>query len=283
MKKITLVFAFMLAVAGAVAQSMYVHKTDGNVYEFKVSDVDSINFAASTTDDFHYTVTYMPNGGEGKAVVDTVLYGFPYAFRPVDLFEKEGYHSFEWNLKADGTGRYYLSTDTLPMLTRNIVVYPKWYATAGELDTDGYEYIDLGLTSGTKWATWDYGATAVGKIGSYVIGGDQDSKSKRPTQAQAQELIDECDWLLRSDAYIVKSKINNNVLILPLSGYQSQKVVSGRLSWVTGGKGLWGHYWTKDSFSSQGFTYFYALDLNFSVRKLSSATDYKYNVRYVKK
>lgn len=283
MKKITLIFAFMLAVAGAAAQSMYVHKTDGNVYEFKVSDVDSINFAASTTDDYLFTVTYMPNGGEGEAVVDTVLYGFPYAFRPCNLFEKDGYLSFEWNTKADGTGIYYLSTDTLSMLTRNIVVYPKWYATAGELDTDGYEYIDLGLTSGTKWATWNYGATAVGKIGSYVTGSDQDSKSKRPTQAQAQELIDECDWLLRSDAYIVKSKINNNVLILPLSGYQSQKVVSGSLSWVTGGKGRVGYYWTKDSFSSQGFTYFYALGFDFSVRKLSSDYSYKYNVRYVKK
>lgn len=283
MKKITLIFAFMLALAGAAAQSMYVHKTDGNVYEFKVSDVDSINFAASTTDDFHYTVTYMPNGGEGEAVVDTVLYGFPYGFRPVNLFEKDGYHSFEWNTKADGTGIYYLSTDTLSMLTRNIVVYPKWYATAGELDADGYEYIDLGLTSGTKWATWNYGATAVGKIGSYVIGSDQDSKSKRPTQAQAQELIDECDWLLRSGAYIVKSKINNNVLILPLSGCQIQKVVSGSLSWVTSSKGLRGYYWTKDSFSSQGFTYFYALGFDFSVRKLSSDYSYKYNVRYVKK
>ena len=139
MKKLTLVFAFMLAVAGAAAQSMYVHKTDGNVYEFKVSDVDSINFAASTTDDYLFTVTYMPNGGEGEAVVDTVLYGFPCAFRPCNLFEKDGYHSFEWNTKADGTGIYYLSTDTLSMLTRNIVVYPKWYATAGELDADGYE------------------------------------------------------------------------------------------------------------------------------------------------
>ena len=149
---------------------------------------------------------------------------------------------------------------------------------------NGYEYVDLGLTSGTKWATWNYGATAVGKIGSYVTGGDdQASKSKRPTQAQAQELIDECDWLLRSDVYIVKSKINNNVLILPLSGYQSQEVVSGSLRWVTKGEGRVGYYWTKDSFSSQGFTYFYALRFDFSVRKLSSDYSYKYNVRYVKK
>ncbi|MBO5720266.1 MAG: hypothetical protein J6R61_01875, partial [Bacteroidales bacterium] len=242
-----------------------------------------INFAASTTDDFHYTVTYMPNGGEGEAVVDTVLYGFPYGFRPCNLFEKDGYLSFEWNLKADGTGINYLTTDTLPMLTRNIVVYPKRYATSGELDADGYEYVDLCLTSGTKWATWNYGATAVGKIGSYVTGGDQASMSKRPTQAQAQELIDECDWLLRSDAYIVKSKINNNGLILPLSGYQREVVVSGSLRWVTKGVGLSGYYWTKDSFSNQGFTYFYALGFNFNVRKLYSDYSYKYNVRYVKK
>lgn len=231
MKKLTLVFAFMLAVAGAAAQSMYVHKTDGNVYEFKVSDVDSINFAASTTDDYLFTVTYMPNGGDGEAVVDTVLYGFPYAFRPVNLFEKEGHHSFEWNLKADGTGRYYSATETLPMLTRDIVVYAHWYATAGELDTNGYEYIDLGLTSGTKWATWDYGAKSVGEAGSFVQGHESISGGEKPTKAQAQELIDECDWLLRLGGWVVKSKINNNVLFLPFSGYQMLIIISDRHIW----------------------------------------------------
>ena len=258
MKKLTLVFAFMLAVAGAAAQSMYVHKTDGNVYEFKVSDVDSINFAASTTDDFHYTVTYMPNGGEGEAVVDTVLYGFPCGFRPCNLFEKDGYHSFEWNTKADGTGIYYLSTDTLSMLTRNIVVYPKWYATAGELDTDGYEYIDLGLTSGTKWATRDYGATAVGEKGTKVAGSNY--VQGRPTKAQAQELIDECDWLLRSGGWVVKSKINNNILFLPHA-----------------------NFWTCDSFNNSGFTWYYYLYASVSKYYISSTYGEKYSVRYVKK
>ena len=258
MKKLTLVFAFMLAVAGAAAQSMYVHKTDGNVYEFKVSDVDSINFAASTTDDFHYTVTYMPNGGEGGAVVDTVLYGFPYGFRPVNLFEKDGYHSFEWNTKADGTGIYYLTTDTLPMLTRNIVVYPKWYATAGELDTDGYEYIDLGLTSGTKWATWDYGATAVGEKGTKVA--ESKYVQGRPTKAQAQELIDECDWLLRSGGWVVKSKINNNVLFLPHA-----------------------EFWTCDSYNNSGFTWYYYLYASVSKYYIRSIYGKNYSVRYVKK
>lgn len=283
MKKLTLVFAFMLAVAGAAAQSMYVHKTDGNVYEFNVSDVDSINFAASTTDDFHYTVTYMPNGGEGEAVVDTVLYGFPYGFRPCNLFEKDGYLSFEWNLKADGTGIYYLTTDTLPMLTRNIVVYPKWYATAGELDTNGYEYIDLGLTSGTKWATWDYGAKAVGGAGSFVKGSESISGGVKPTQAQAQELIDECDWLLRSGGWVVKSKINNNVLFLPFSGYQREEVVSGSLCWVTKGKGISCGFWTKDSHTGYNGTYYYYLNIIRSSFKISNSYDKKYIVRFVKK
>ena len=279
MKKLTLVFAFMLAVAGAAAQSMYVHKTDGNVYEFKVSDVDSINFAASTTDDFHYTVTYMPNGGEGEAVVDTVLYGFPYGFRPFNLFEKDGYHSFEWNLKADGTGIYYLSTDTLSMLTRNIVVYPKWYATAGELDADGYEYIDLGLTSGTKWATWNYGATAVGELGSLVTG--DKFVARRPTEAQAQELIDECDWLLRSGGFLVKSKINNNALFLPFSGYASPNT-----NYITG-RGKAGCFWTtKKVDATFGYTYATLCIGKSTSYRINSSSDnygYEYNVRYVKK
>ena len=145
-------------------------------------------------------------------------------------------------------------------------------------------YVDLGLTSGTKWATWDYGATAVGEIGSYVSCNDQNSKSKRPTQAQAQELIDECDWLLRSGGWVVKSKINNNVLFLSFSGYQRQEVVSGSLMWVTNGKGISCGFWTKDSITyANGNTSYYLLNISIGSFKISSSVSYKRIVRYVKK
>ena len=72
----TFLTLFAFAVGMTMAQSMYVHKTDGNVYEFKVSDADNVELAAPPTDDhYFYTITYMPNGGEGEVVVDTVFYG----------------------------------------------------------------------------------------------------------------------------------------------------------------------------------------------------------------
>ena len=75
MKRMTFLTLFAFAVGMTMAQSMYVHKIGGDVYEFKLSDVDSINFVASATDRYLYTITYMPNGGEGEVVVDTVFSG----------------------------------------------------------------------------------------------------------------------------------------------------------------------------------------------------------------
>ena len=167
MKKLTLVFAFMLAVAGAAAQSMYVHKTDGNVYEFKVSDVDSINFAASTTDDYLYTVTYMPNGTVGDMIIDTVRYGRNYTFRE-QLYVKE------WNTRADGSGAGFTPKETIP-LTRNLILYailPDGYGVE-----NGYYYVDLGLPSGLKWATCNVGATAAGRAGNYYAWGETEPKT----------------------------------------------------------------------------------------------------------
>lgn len=173
MKKITLVFAFMLAVAGAAAQSMYVHKTDGNVYEFKVSDVDSINFAASTTDDYFYTVTYMPNGGEGEIMIDTVFYSDSYAVKYF-AYTKEDFYLAKWNTKANGEGVDVNIGKLINSVTRNITLYAQWQECTNPEEP---EWVDLGLPSGLKWMTCNVGATTPEGYGNYYAWGELEPKT----------------------------------------------------------------------------------------------------------
>ena len=174
MKKLTLVFAFMLAVAGAAAQSMYVHKTDGNVYEFKVSDVDSINFAASTTDDYLYTITYMPNGGIGEMVVDTVVYGDSYTIRGYGLYTKDDYYLNGWNTEPNGSGVDFAVGRVINGVTRNITLYAQWTTTTTGTESE-HVWVELGLS--VKWAICNVGATAPEKYGNYYAWGETVKKS----------------------------------------------------------------------------------------------------------
>ena len=95
---------------------------------------------------------------------------------------------------------------------------------------NGYEYVDLGLTSGLKWATINIGATLPADEGNYYAWGETKTKEtysstnsvtygvdiddisgnatydaatcrwgspwRMPTQENFQELIDECTWTL---------------------------------------------------------------------------------------
>lgn len=51
------------------------------------------------------------------------------------------------------------------------------YSNAVDLITNGYEYVDLGLPSGTLWATMNIGAADVGQRGDYFSWGELSSKS----------------------------------------------------------------------------------------------------------
>lgn len=231
MKKLTLVFAFMLAVAGAAAQSMYVHKTDGNVYEFKVSDVDSINFAASSIKRQFYKLTYIM--GAGKSSYNVNYNEVKNLNRAVNSQTRT---FINWNTESDGSGYTYNPGMSI-LMNEDFTLYAQYvYAT----DTlNGFGYVDLGLPSGTKWATCNIGATRPEYAGnqdygvcSYVL----DSGLMKyvvekmgegwecPSHKQAKELVDECIWTWTDNyyftgvsGYIVKSKVNDNHIFLAQS------------------------------------------------------------------
>lgn len=236
MKKLTLVFAFMLAVAGAAAQSMYVHKTDGNVYEFKVSDVDSINFAASSIKRQFYKLTYIM--GAGKSSYDV---NYNEATKLKRAVNSQTRTFINWNTESDGSG-YTYNTGMYILMNEDFTLHAQYiYAT----DTlNGFGYVDLGLPSGTKWATCNVGATRPEYAGNKdfytgsVSSGGGDSRYSQeyytelvvekmgegwecPSNKQAQELVDECIWTWTDSyyftgvsGYIVESKVNDNHIFL---------------------------------------------------------------------
>lgn len=64
-----------------------------------------------------------------------------------------------------------------------------------------YTYVDLGLPSGTKWATYNVGATNSLDNGEYFAMGSNDAASanwgsawRTPSKEEFEELIDNCNW-----------------------------------------------------------------------------------------
>lgn len=123
--------------------------------------------------------------------------------------------------------------------------------------TDDHEWVDLGLPSGTKWATCNIGATHPDEFGTHYAWGEiipatiRSSKKNEledvsitqsiagdmrydvatiawgdawtiPTKEQYEELVDNCTWewttMCRRNGYKVTSKINGNWIFLPAAG-----------------------------------------------------------------
>ena len=145
----------------------------------------------------------------------------------------------------------------------NLYIYEnrKFTAKFEKLDIvgahNGFEYVDLGLPSGTKWATCNVGAEESDELGGYVAWGETSSKDsytaenytyvnnpatlplsadvanvymggnwRMPTEEEVQELIDYCTWSqtvsvsnLGASGHHVTSNINGAKIFIPATGY----------------------------------------------------------------
>lgn len=159
-------------------------------------------------------------------------------------------------------------------LTENTIYYVKAYAkvddvvTYGEQKTfttvkdiyapdgniGGYEYVDLGLPSGLKWATHNVGASSPEKYGNYFSWGETSPKNeyntsstmgvqmtdfsgnqqydaatskwgdtwRMPTKAEMEELMTLCEWNSVQKDGVLGVKVtgpNGNCLFLPAAGH----------------------------------------------------------------
>ena len=159
--------------------------------------------------------------------------------------------------------------------------------TSGTIN--GHDYVDLGLS--VKWATCNIGASSPGDYGDYYAWGETATKSsyteensttylkqmssiagnptydvarknwgspwRLPTEAEFQELIDNCtwEWTTRNghSGYKVTSKKNGNSIFLPAAGW--------RLSTSSCSQGSCGRYWSATPYESGAD---YACDLYFN-------------------
>ena len=143
----------------------------------------------------------------------------------------------------------------------------------------GYEAVDLGLPSGVKWATCNVGATLPEQCGNYYAWGETSTKAsytkensdtygyelgnitgwvvldvarsewgatwRIPTQAEMQELVDNCKWnwttIDGQKGYKVTGP-NSNSIFMPAAGYRDETSLIGA--------GQVGYYWTSTPYES---------------------------------
>lgn len=120
----------------------------------------------------------------------------------------------------------------------------------------GHEYVDLGLESGTLWATTNLGANTPEEFGDYYAWGEITPKDsytadnytgnnnnlvrifsnpihdaatanwgddwRMPTMFDIEELASDCTWIMTTQAGVLGYKVvgpNGNSIFLPASGY----------------------------------------------------------------
>ena len=123
-----------------------------------------------------FAVSLDNNGGEGAMQSIAVKKENQFTI-PENEFTRSGYEFKGWNTKADGTGISYVKGDKIT-ITSNITLYAQWISIYQETGiSNGHGYVDLGLPSGTKWATMNVGATSPEDYGNYYAWGETETKS----------------------------------------------------------------------------------------------------------
>ena len=120
-------------------------------------------------------VSFNANGGTGSMSNMIYLRGQSKALT-ANLFSRVGYTFKNWNTKADGSGMTYFNREEIK-LNGDITLYAQWDVYKDNGVANGYEWVDLGLSSGTKWATVNVGATSPEDYGDYFAWGETSSKS----------------------------------------------------------------------------------------------------------
>ena len=183
-------------------------------------------------------------------------------------------------------------TKALVDLTPNATYYVKSYATNSEgtsysevvsfttlENPKEYEYVDLGLPSGLKWATHNIGATSPNEYGNYyawgevlpkktyteansetygksmndISGTEYDAATvnwggdwRMPTKTEMQELLDNCTWTWTTqngvNGYKVTSKLNSNYIFLPAAGCRNEASLNDA--------GSYGNYWSSSPYNN---------------------------------
>lgn len=122
-----------------------------------------------------YTITYDANGGTGTMEPQTVKYGETFSLKR-NTFTRENYVFVNWNSVPDGSGISFDEGHTfIASSGGGMTLYAQWEnITRGQ--SNGHDWVDLGLPSGTKWATCNVGAETPEGYGDYFAWGETTTK-----------------------------------------------------------------------------------------------------------
>ena len=118
-----------------------------------------------------YIVTFNANGGSGTMAAQTFTEGEAQALTR-NAFTYDGYTFTGWNTVQGGSGASYTDEQTI-IATADMTLYAQWILSD---PFNGHEYVDLGLPSGTKWATCNVGSTTPEGYGDYFAWGETEPK-----------------------------------------------------------------------------------------------------------
>lgn len=246
-----------------------------------------------------YSVSFNSNKGEGTMQSIIVTENSSITI-PENQFTRYGYKFVGWNTKSDGTGDSYSVGQTI-QLSNNMILYAQWEDETSQKpsagDSTSHEYVDLGLPSGTLWATCNVGATKPEEYGDYFARGEVISKDRyteenfsgshepilslshdaanvnwggawrMPRGAELKELINTSyttwNWTTLNgvEGYKVTSKTNSNSIFLPAAGYRYDSDL--RLV------GSYGNYWSSSNMTENFGSPDEAWALSFSKDKIS--------------
>lgn len=119
-------------------------------------------------------LTYKANNGTDGQVQQTHNAGTSVAVGDGVSFSRDEFALVGWATAADGSGTTYNSGDALT-LNSDVTLYAIWASESAGSD-NGHDWVDLGLTSGTRWATCNIGAADPTKIGDYFSWGETKAK-----------------------------------------------------------------------------------------------------------
>ena len=113
-------------------------------------------------------VTFDANGGTGEMRPQQYVVGSPQVLRSNEFTsDTEGYVFVCWNTMPDGSGTSYLDGQIITV-TSDITLYAQWKQM----------WVDLGLPSGTLWATCHVGAEAPEEFGDHFAWGETEPKDE---------------------------------------------------------------------------------------------------------
>ena len=120
------------------------------------------------------TITFNANGGSGSMQSISVVKGSSTTLPDV-TFTRSGYNFKGWNTKADGSGTSYSNKQSIAPYN-NLTLFAQWENPFTGM-ANGHVWVDLGLPSGTKWATTNVGASSPEGYGNYYAWGETTTKS----------------------------------------------------------------------------------------------------------